>query len=186
METNSREGDPYSYRMEREGDIESTPAGQRGIRAELTLCRALEAEADRLPAVCYGRFNRIVAALRHLAEVRPAAHLMEQVAHLPDASSRGALTDYVHLIAEEDERDADVALELADAMEVAMGAGAAPNPEALGYLMRGFFDSRRRHLAWRQKAFFDTAAAILDTKTFRALAAPLDAVAQDLRLVALV
>lgn len=109
----------------------------------LALCEGLETLADALP-------GRIDAALcnRLIAQLEPALKKLQAAerdllfpllfASGPEAVER---RETAHAI------DAAAAAEVADALRALMRGEARPSPDALGYLLRSFFDSMRRHVA---------------------------------------
>lgn len=61
----------------------------------------------------------------------------------------GELTDdLLEHIKVEHAADENLAYDTADQLERALECGRAENPEMLGYMLRGYFECRRRHIAW--------------------------------------
>ena len=84
----------------------------------------------------------------------------------------------------EEREDSDIAVELADALDAVAVEGEVTNPNALGYLMRSFFENRRRHLAWRREAFVEPARRALEERAFAFLTEPLRENRAELRVLA--
>jgi len=119
---------------------------------KLRLCDALESIADALPNVdrfsCLGMANSIVPLLRD-------SHRLEETVIFPAYEAASSLTgaDFSstsRLRAEhvEDECFAD------EVTEQLLGIGrgrAVENAEALGFMLRGFFESLRRHIAFERE-----------------------------------
>lgn len=156
-----------------------------GARAELQFCDALENAANELPEFCIGKYLRFASVLRMARDKRQAPELAERLARLQiDAEVRSALAGALRTINTEEQEDADIAVELADALDDVTAAGAVYNPEALGYLMRQYFECRRRHLAWRRIGFLAPAQQALDAEDFLALTGPLNRAAPELTVFA--
>lgn len=117
----------------------------------LGLCVELEAIADGLP------FDvERLRCLRVASELVPRirrAHLLEEETLFPAfeqgtgtegrATVRRLRAEHVH-----DENSADALTEIL--MEIGHGSGVG-NAEALGYMLRAFFDAVRRHVAFEQE-----------------------------------
>ncbi|MCI4660828.1 MAG: hypothetical protein MRY63_03270 [Neomegalonema sp.] len=126
----------------------------KSAAAQLRLCDTLEEAADELPSFSARRLGACSSALRLLGEAReigPVSAAMRQIESAPPALQK--LEKVLILIADEATQDADLALELADALDEVIRIGVIFNPDALGYLMRQFFENKRRHLSWRREAF---------------------------------
>jgi hemerythrin-like domain-containing protein len=64
--------------------------------------------------------------------------------------------------------DESLAHDTADQLELALERGRVENPEMLGYMLRGFFECRRRHIAWEDAIVLPLARYRLSAKDFRA------------------
>jgi hypothetical protein len=125
---------------------------KRAHREKLQLCDALEKIADALPRVdrlkCLGTANAIVPLLRDI-------HQYEETIIFPAyeaAISRGeaSLASTRRLRAEHVE-DECFAAEVTEIL-LAIGHGKAiDNAEAVGFMLRGFFESLRRHIAFERE-----------------------------------
>ena len=120
-------------------------------RRKLDLCAALEDIADSLPGPvdvlkCLCVANSLVPLLRDI-------HRIEETVVFPTFEARqgnGAARSTQRLRAEHVEDEA-FAYELTEVL-LTIGHGAAiPNPEAVGFMLRGFFETIRRHVAFERE-----------------------------------
>ena len=82
---------------------------------------------------------------------------------------RGELDeDLLVQIREEHASDECLAYDAADQLERALECGRAENPEMLGYMLHGFFECRRRHIAWEDAVVLPLARSRLSPQDFRA------------------
>ena len=123
---------------------------------EHSICDALERAADELPEINAPLYLKLVGELRTLRSRQHIEELEDAFEQLAPPQ-QDALSPAFSRLAHEERTDADIALELMDALTSA-AHDSAPNAEALGYLMRGYFENRRRHLAWRRRAFWEPVA----------------------------
>lgn len=124
------------------------------LKTQLALCDALEEIADDLPT------NVDHQACLHIAKnifpIIKRAHEFEETKLFPMLSNSNyqvdpkAILDRLHSEHWEDE---NYALELQEALVEFATNSPTSNPEALGYMLRGFFASLRRHIA-AEKEFF--------------------------------
>jgi hemerythrin-like domain-containing protein len=139
-------GDPLAY-------LAHDHATQRAL-ADL-----LEGVADGLPdatdrrAAALGAHSlRMLAARRWALEEQALFPLIERLAPA-EAPARRAIA-----IARREHREtAGRAIELAEELEALAATGRAPNPDALGFMLRAFFDGLRRHLDWMDAAVMPAA-----------------------------
>jgi hemerythrin-like domain-containing protein len=140
------------------------------------LADLLEGVADGLPdgvdrrAAALGAHSlRMLAARRWALEEQALFPLIESRA--PDgAPARRAIA-----IARREHREtAGRAIELADELEALAAIGRARNPDALGFMLRAFFDGLRRHLDWMDATIMPAARDGLEGTALRR-----DAVAPD-------
>ena len=159
----NREKELESSRFEtsRENSILAARSGREAVPAavmkrahleKLRLCEALERIADTLPRVdclaCLAAGNAIVPLLRNI-------HQYEETVIFPvyEAASTGSdanLASTRRLRAEhvEDECFAGEVTEIL----LAIGHGKPiDNAEAVGFMLRGFFESLRRHIAFERE-----------------------------------
>ncbi|MCB1377831.1 MAG: hemerythrin domain-containing protein [Alphaproteobacteria bacterium] len=114
------------------------------------LCDALERIADGLPDDVDRRLCVQIAAT--LTYDLPLHHHDEETALFPllrqRASREDQIDDILDHLTSEHSVDTDFAGEIAEALEL-MGRGEpVPNPEMMGYMLRGFFEGYRRHIHW--------------------------------------
>lgn len=118
--------------------------------AEMCLCNMLERLADALPEPLDTEIASAgIATLRNC--VRRHIVLEEHYLYpvLVKRAKPGEFNaDLLEHISREHASDESHAHEAADQMEEALTRGRVPNPEMLGYMLRGFFEARRRHIAW--------------------------------------
>jgi len=137
------------------------------------LCDLLEALADGLPH----SFDKAMAliAVSILEGSVPRHMRLEEEALFPMLRERVADDDPLRAalacLEEEHERDSAILDELSDALKTAAEAGAVINPDMLGYMLRGYFDSQRRHIAWEDRVVLPVAAQVLTPEDQSALQA---------------
>lgn len=128
------------------------------------LCDLLEAIADSLPHEFDGAHAKVAVAL--LQGAIPPHTRLEEEALFPVLLTR---LDPQHTLAramtwlEEDHaREAALVSEVTDALATLMsGAGRPVHMEALGYMLRGLFDTLRRHIAFEDTVVFPAAREML-------------------------
>ena len=153
----------------------STPDPIALVREEhclqMELCDLLEAIADGLPSV----FDRDLAAIAvSMLQGSVAAHTkFEDEALFPVLEQRLGPTDPVMealaCLKEEHDRDEDIVRELTVALRTALATGSVQAPETLGYVLRGYFESQRRHIAWENRIVLPAAEASLTSDDLNAL-----------------
>lgn len=127
------------------------------------LCDLLEAIADGLPH----SFNTGLAAIAvSILEGSVPRHMrLEEEALFPVLRDRVASEDPLHAalacLEEEHERDGASLVELTDGLKTAAQQGSVKNPDMLGYMLRGYFDSQRRHIAWEDRVVLPVARQVL-------------------------
>lgn len=135
-------------------DREAIPAAvmKRAHWEKLQLCDALERIADALPGVdrlkCLGTANAIVPLLRSIHRYEEAVIFPAYEAAV--AANNAGVASIQRLRAEhvEDECFADEVTEIL----LAIGHGeTVGNAEAIGFMLRGFFESLRRHIAFERE-----------------------------------
>ncbi len=168
--------------------IRSDPLGfmAEDRAAQRALADLLEDLADALPAAVSRPAAALAAArLRRLAAQAPSpeetALFMLIETHAPaDAAAR----QVVAIARREGALLAGLAIELAEALDALAHRGAAPESEALGYMMRACFDGMRRRLDWLEAVILPQARAALTPMETRDLGEHLAAIAarQSLRV----
>lgn len=156
-------GDPLAY-------LAHDHATQRAL-ADL-----LEGVADGLPdgvdrrAAALGAHSlRMLAARRWALEEQALFPLIESRAPEGDPARRA-----IAIARREHRETAGRAIELADELEALADSGRARNPDALGFMLRAFFDGLRRHLDWMDATIMPAARDGLDAPSMRRDALPLD------------
>jgi hemerythrin-like domain-containing protein len=130
---------------------------------KLRLCAAIEAIADALPSQvdrvqCLRIANQLVPLLRHCHQyeeetVFPAFERFEG----PDREARAAS---VRRLRSEHVEDECAAQDLSEVL-LKVGHGATiDNPEALGFMLRAFFDTLRRHIAFEREHILPVVAGL--------------------------
>jgi len=134
-----------------DGEILPGAVMKRAHGEKLRLCDALEMIADALPAAdrlkCIGAANAIVPLLRSI-------HQYEETIIFPayEAASGGnANLASIRRLRAEHVEDECFAGELTEIL-LAIGHGeTVDNAEAVGFMLRGFFESLRRHIAFERE-----------------------------------
>lgn len=120
-------------------------------REQLALCDALEDIADSLPASV--NRQQCIYAAKALGPAIRYQHLCEETVLFPWLSKRAgagaSLEDTLSRLKYEHFEDECFAEELTDAL-LKLGAGQPVNMEAIGYMLRGFFEGLRRHIAFER------------------------------------
>ncbi len=127
-------------------------ATERAHAVLYTLCDMLEQIADSLPGdiskrTCATLGGDLLPLLRDI-------HQFEEDSLYPLAIQRLGATPQVHStirrLQYEHCEDECFAEELSDALRELGGGDAPKNPEATGYMLRGFFEALRRHIAFER------------------------------------
>lgn len=120
-------------------------------RQQLALCDALEEIADSLPASV--NRQKCIYAAKALGPAIRDQHRCEEAVLFPWLETRPeadkALKETLARLKYEHFEDECFAEELTDAL-LGLGAGKPVNMEATGYMLRGFFESLRRHIAFER------------------------------------
>jgi hemerythrin-like domain-containing protein len=114
------------------------------------LCNMLEMVADTLPDNVDPQLCRyIIDTLRF--EI-PLHHRDEELGLFPLLEKRSVASDNIHdmlgRLALEHATDESFAAELMESLEALSRGEILPNPNMTGYMLRGFFESYRRHIHW--------------------------------------
>ncbi|MBS0239903.1 MAG: hemerythrin domain-containing protein [Proteobacteria bacterium] len=130
---------------------------------QLELCDLLESIADDLPAKFDTAFA--VIAISILKGSVKSHTKFEEDALFPLLRERLSPNDTVvqalACLSQEHERDEDIADELVEALKDALQSRVPQNPETLGYILRGYFESQRRHIAWEDSVVLPAARQAL-------------------------
>lgn len=116
----------------------------------LAVCDELEDCADALPnrldtARCYRIAAQLLPLLKecHRVEEQSAQHIRKDM--LP------ALLQSIDRLRSEHRRDQYFAEDIADALGQVSDSQPIRNPEALGFMLRSFFEAQRRHIAFERE-----------------------------------
>lgn len=127
------------------------------------LCDLLEALADGLPHNFDKGLAEIAVAL--LEGSVPSHMQLEETMLFPKLRERITPDDplhaAMHCLEEEHDRDSALLMEMIDALKTAISDGVSSNANMLGYLLRGYFDSQRRHIAWEDRVVLPAARQAL-------------------------
>lgn len=119
--------------------------------AKLVLCDTLELIADSLPGHVDRRLCEVTA--RQLQDQIARYHAFEEHIVFPvyrAMSGDAFAARTIDRLCFEHREDEDFAFELAEQL-LATARGASGNWETLGFMLRGFFNSVRRHVAFEQE-----------------------------------
>ena len=118
---------------------------ERSYQQLLDLCDVLEAIADSLPHPDAGLCITTADALEPLVEL---THVLEEDVLFPilAAPSRPELNRTVARLRREHLSDMATAGEVSGALRAVASSSSPLSPDAVGYLLRSFFDSMRRHV----------------------------------------
>lgn len=138
---------------------------------QLELCDALEFIADGLPDSIDRRLVReLISVLGHGLEAHFRA---EEQLLFPLLRRRGssdpsliAALDQLEL---EHVRDEDISSELLEELTFVADQGRARNADMLGYMLRGFFEGQRRHIAWENAVVVPAARRLLQLEDLQSL-----------------
>lgn len=139
---------------------------------QLELCDALEFIADSLPDAIDKRLVReVISILEHGLEAHFRA---EEQLLFPLLRRRGggdhSLIAALDQLEMEHVRDEDISSELLEELNYVAAHGQARNADMLGYMLRGFFEGQRRHIAWENKVVVPAARRLLTDDDLQHLA----------------
>lgn len=126
------------------------------------LCDMLEEIADDLPDNVDRRRCRDAAHM--LKHDLPLHHRDEEEGLFPllrRHATSGKLGHIMSRLESEHSADEGFADELIESLEGLAETGRPPNAEALGYMLRGFFESYRRHIHWENELLLPLAREAL-------------------------
>lgn len=146
----SRENSILAARSGRE--VVPAAVMKRAHLEKLLLCEALEKIADTLPKVdrlkCLSTANAIVPLLRNIHQYEETVIFPAYEAALSSSDANLASTRRLRAEHVEDECFAGEVTEIL----LAIGHGeTVENAEAVGFMLRGFFESLRRHIAFERE-----------------------------------
>src|SRR5262245_15842192 len=130
------------------------------------LCDCLERIADGLPNDVDPKLcTEVVMALRH--EI-PLHHRDEEEGLFLLIEKRALPSDNIHdilaTLALEHATDESFAAELLESLETLSAGGRLKNPDMVGYMLRSFFESYRRHIHWENAVVIPLARARLSNE----------------------
>lgn len=161
MESSDAGSAPARPDMASESDLSPLTLMRRAHRNQLVLCDAIEGIADRLPGnadpiQCLRIASMLVPLLRgiHRYEEHVIFKSFEELSPDEESSARS-----IQRLRAEHVEDECLADEITEAL-LAIGHGdQIRNPEALGYMMRTFFETMRRHIAFEREHILPLLAA---------------------------
>ena len=136
------------------------------------MCNALERIADGLPDTVD---VRLITAIVPVVQHDLVIHVLDEEDGLfPLMQERVAPEDNFDAVLEtlclEHAADQGFAEELVDQLELLKAHGKPDNPNMLGYMLRGFFEAQRRHLAWENAVVLPLARLRLRPEDLKSLA----------------
>ncbi|MCV3764393.1 hemerythrin domain-containing protein [Rhizobium sp. TRM95796] len=123
---------------------------------QLHLCAELEQIADSLPASV--NRQKCIYAAKALGPMIKGLHHYEENVLFPALETRGLPGDLAKTLARlkfEHFEDECFAEELAERLLLLGAGGSEINMEATGYMLRGFFEAVRRHIAFEREHLID-------------------------------
>ena len=116
---------------------------------QLELCDALEEIADALPQrPCNGAVQRIISKLDGDLARQIAAAEQQLFATLEQPNNKSDLNRIIQKLKIERSSDEDLAGELLASFEAILQYQKIQDSESFGYMLRGYFESKRRQLGW--------------------------------------
>ncbi|SMC82673.1 hemerythrin domain-containing protein [Rhizobium sp. RU36D] len=117
---------------------------------QLALCGELEDIADSLPSSI--NRQKCIYAAKALGPLIRGVHHFEETVLFPliQSAAGGHFAETIDRLKFEHCEDECFAEELTDAL-LKLGSGARVNMEATGYMLRGFFEGMRRHIAFERE-----------------------------------
>jgi len=137
--------------------------------AELNLCDLLERIADNLPEPLDRELASTgIIMLRHCLKWHIALEEGYLYPVLAKRAAPGELTEAMLVqIRAEHAADECLAHDTADQLEQTLARGHVENPEMLGFMLRGFFEGRRRHITCEDEFILPLARRRLARDDFR-------------------
>ncbi|MDG4881135.1 hemerythrin domain-containing protein [Mesorhizobium sp. WSM4884] len=126
-----------------------TPADMKRAHVQmLALCHMLEGIADDLPS----RVDRLqcLAVAADLLPLVRECHRFEEDVVFPAFAQRTGREDIIERLKVEHLEDESAAADLSEALLTHGHGRPIENPEAFGYMLRAFFESTRRHIAFER------------------------------------
>ncbi len=152
-----RPGSPYA------GNCDQIAALEIDHACQLGLCDLLERIADDLPYVTDKPAVRAVVEV--LRGGMPGHARLEEEILFPLLRRRSnaapELPAFLAQLEQEHANDHEFAHEIADELDAMIAAGRARNGDMLGYMLRGYFTSQRRHIEWENATIVPLARRVL-------------------------
>lgn len=130
---------------------------------QLDLCDMLEEVADSLPGAVSAGLARVAGTT--LRQGFPAHIRLEEDTLFPLLRCRGAehpwLGRVLDQLCHEHTTDESYGHEVAEALDILAETGDAANPDMIGYMLRGFFLTQRRHVEWENAVVLPVARELL-------------------------
>ena len=138
---------------------------------QLVLCDALESIADQLPTTIDPRLYALTSEV--LKKVIHHHNILEEEALFPiilnHLDVKSNLRNAFAQLKIEHETDGEHALEIAHELDRIAAGGRMANPEMVGYMLRGFFESLRRHIHWENQTILPLAHDLLSQKDLNSI-----------------
>ena len=138
---------------------------------EQRLCDLLEAIADALPESVFPVCAK--AAVDYLQSRFPGHIALENEIVFPALKAARSVSlslgRAVKQALQEDAADEDTAAELAEALTAYTDDRKTGDANVLGYMLRGFFDLRRRHIVWEETLLYPLARSNIEPEAMKAL-----------------
>lgn len=130
---------------------------------QLGFCDLIERIADALPEIIDVRAARFVVLVLRIG--MPGHSRLEEEVLFPILRRRSnqapELPVFLAQLEQEHANDHEFASEIAEELEVSINEGRARNGDMLGYMLRGYFTSQRRHIEWENATVVPLARRIL-------------------------
>jgi len=135
------------------------------------LCDLLEAIADKLPQRPDGKLAQVALSI---LEAGFLSHMrLEDDVLFPMLRQRAPqdhrLIAALACLEQEHDRDGAAFIEIIDGLHTLIADRPIRNPDMFGYMLRGFFESQRRHIAWEDSVVMPAARMLLTGDDLRLL-----------------
>ncbi len=142
-------------------DISKLKWLEQGHSDQLSLCNSLEQIADGLPddvdrAQCLSVAKALPPLIKRIHDFEENTLFPWLEAQMPE---RTELRETINRLKFEHVEDECFAEEILDLLHKLGNGGKPANPEAAGYMLRGFFESVRRHIAFERDHLMGLATA---------------------------
>ena len=138
---------------------------------EERLCDLLEAIADALPDGVSPDCGK--TAVEYLQSRFPGHIALENEIVFPVLKAAQSVSPplgrAIKQALQEDAADEDTAAELAEVLTASIDNREAGDANVLGYMLRGFFEQRRRHIVWEETLLYPLARSNIEPEAMKAL-----------------